>query len=94
MVFILASALWGVVAPAATRGGEPTATRDQIDFFAKQVRPLLTEHCYPSHSVQSKRLEAKLLLDSRKGHVVGGESGPALVPGDAQNSLLIEAVRL
>lgn len=38
-------------------------------------------------------MEAKLLLDSRKGHLSGGDSGPVIVPGDADGSLLIEAVR-
>ena len=68
-------------------------TEQQLEFFEKQVRPLLAKHCYQCHSVKAKRLEAKLLLDSRKGQLKGGDSGPAVVPGDADGSLLIEAVR-
>lgn len=68
-------------------------TELQLEFFEKQVRPLLVEHCYQCHSVNAKRLEAGLLLDSRKGHLTGGDSGPALVPGKPEDSLLIEAVR-
>jgi hypothetical protein len=68
-------------------------TEQQLEFFEKQVRPLLAKHCYQCHSVKAKRLEAKLLLDSRKGHLIGGDSGPAIVPGDADGSLLVEAVR-
>ena len=50
------------------------------------------EHCYQCHSVDAKRIEANLLLDSRASHVRGGDSGAAIVPGDASSSLLIEAV--
>jgi hypothetical protein len=70
---------------------QPTQT--QLEFFEKEVRPLLAKHCYQCHSVKSKRLEGKLLLDSRKGHLAGGDSGPAIVPGDVDGSLLIDAVR-
>ncbi|MEZ6135617.1 MAG: PSD1 and planctomycete cytochrome C domain-containing protein [Pirellulaceae bacterium] len=93
LVLVWSCALGGLVAPPSARGDESTATAEQLDFFEKQVRPLLIEHCYSCHSVRAKRLEAKLLLDSRQGHVLGGESGAAIVPGDADGSLLIEAVR-
>jgi Protein of unknown function (DUF1553)/Protein of unknown function (DUF1549)/Planctomycete cytochrome C len=93
LILIQACALWGLVAPTATRGDEPAVTPEQIEFFEKQVRPLLVEHCYECHSADAKRVEGKLLLDSRNGHVLGGDSGPALIPGDADGSLLIEAVR-
>ena len=88
----LATLLDRVCLPVIARGeGRPNS--QQLEFFEKQVRPLLAKHCYQCHSVQAKRLEAKLLLDSRSGHLRGGDSGPAIVPGDADGSLLIEAVR-
>ena len=90
--FTLAILLVGASIPRIVRGKE-RPTGQQIEFFERQVRPLLAQHCYQCHSVNAKRLEAKLLLDSRKGHVDGGDSGPAIVPGDADDSLLIEAVR-
>ena len=68
-------------------------TSEQLEFFEKQVRPLLIKHCYECHSVNAKRLEAKLFLDSRKGHLKGGDSGAAIVPGKADDSILIEAVK-
>lgn len=82
----------GISVPSAF-SDEPLATEQQLEFFEKDVRPLLVKHCYECHSVDASRLEAKLLLDSRKGHLRGGDSGPAIVPGDADSSLLIEAVR-
>lgn len=69
------------------------ATPEQLEFFEKQVRPLLVKHCYECHSTKAKRVEAKLLLDSRNGHLKGGDTGAAIVPGKADESLLIEAVR-
>ena len=69
------------------------ATAEQLEFFEKKVRPLLVEHCYQCHSVDAERVEGDLLLDSRQAHVDGGDSGPAIVPGDAESSLLIEALR-
>ncbi|MGI9470622.1 MAG: PSD1 and planctomycete cytochrome C domain-containing protein [Rubripirellula sp.] len=70
---------------------EPQA--NHLEFFEKEVRPLLVKHCYQCHSVNAKRVEGKLLLDSRSAHLLGGDSGEAIVPGDADASLLIEAVR-
>ena len=83
----------GVVADAAANGEEQAATPQQLEFFEKDVRPLLVKYCYECHSTNAKRVEASLLLDSRKAHLDGGDSGPAIVPGDADDSLLIEAVR-
>ncbi|MCR9202397.1 MAG: PSD1 and planctomycete cytochrome C domain-containing protein [Planctomycetaceae bacterium] len=68
------------------------ATPQQLEFFEQKVRPLLAEHCYSCHSVNAERLEAGLLLDSRAGHLTGGDSGAAVMPGDV-DSLLLEAVR-
>ncbi len=92
-VLILIGFLAVHLACGAAHADEPLASPEQLEFFEKQVRPLLVKHCYECHSVEAKRLEATLLLDSRSGHLSGGDSGPAVVPGDADNSLLIEAVR-
>ncbi len=62
-------------------------------FFEKQVRPLLIKHCYQCHSSQAKVLKGSLRLDSRAGWMKGGDSGPAVVPGAPDESLLIEAIR-
>jgi hypothetical protein len=64
-----------------------------IEFFEKRIRPLLVEHCYECHSTGAKKVRGGLLLDSRPALQKGGESGPAVVPGHADKSLLIKAVR-
>ena len=64
-----------------------------LAFFEKEVRPVLVEHCYECHSDAKKRPKGGLRLDTRAGWVTGGDSGPALVPGNADESLLVRAVR-
>ena len=85
--------LLNCMAVLPAQADEQAATPEQLEFFEKQVRPLLATHCYGCHSVNAKRVEAKLLLDSRAAQLRGGDSGAAIVPGDAEKSLLIEAVR-
>ncbi len=64
-----------------------------VAYFEKHVRPLLVRHCYQCHSEKSDKREGDLLLDSRQGWLQGGESGTAVVAGDVESSLLIQAVR-
>ncbi len=68
-------------------------TGEQTAFFEKRIRPVLAEHCYECHSADAKKLRGGLVLDSRAGVQKGGDTGPALTPGDPEASLLIEAVR-
>ncbi|MDB5388784.1 MAG: Planctomycete cytochrome, partial [Planctomycetaceae bacterium] len=63
-----------------------------LEFFEKKIRPILVQHCSECHSTVGKK-RGGLLLDSREGWLVGGDSGPAIVPGDPEKSLLILAVR-
>ncbi len=63
----------------------------QVQFFEKQIRPLLIEHCHECHA--GKEHKGGLRLDSRQAMLQGGDSGAAIVPGDADASLLIDAVR-
>jgi hypothetical protein len=66
---------------------------EDIEFFEKKIRPVLVEHCYSCHSAGAKKLRGGLLLDSRAALQKGGDSGPALVAGDAAASLLVKALR-
>jgi cytochrome c553 len=72
---------------------EPTA--EGIAFFESKIRPVLVAKCYQCHSAEAQsagRLKAELLLDTRDGMLKGGESGPAIVPGDKKKSLLLDAI--
>ena len=64
-----------------------------MEFFEKKIRPVLVEHCYECHAVGAKKVRGGLLLDSREALRKGGFTGPGLVVGDPDKSLLIRAVR-
>ncbi len=83
---IFAFSAWSTTARAADFKPE------QIEFFEKRVRPLLAEQCYSCHSAQAKKLKGNLHLDSREAMIKGGDSGPAIVPGDPGKSLLMKSV--
>jgi cytochrome c553 len=87
VVSLVSAVLAGAPVPraAAAEGGDA--------FFETKIRPLLTEHCYKCHSADAKKLKGNLLLDTRDGVLKGGDTGPAIVAGDVEKSLLIKAVR-
>ncbi len=64
-----------------------------IEFFERKIRPVLVKNCYSCHSGSAKKVEAGLVLDTRAGLLQGGQSGPAIMPGDDNDSLLMEAIR-
>lgn len=65
---------------------------EQQRFFETRIRPLLARHCYKCHSVTSAEPGGKLLLDHAAGLLTGGESGAAIIPGNAADSLLVQAL--
>lgn len=69
---------------------------EQLAFFESKVRPVLSEHCYGCHSAAAKekgKLKAELFLDSKQGVLTGGETGPAVLPGKPDESLLMKVLR-
>ena len=97
--FLLATAAWlagsGVAALAAD---EPTPTNrgphgpTEYEFFERDVRPVLVNRCFECHGPDTKN-ESELRLDSLNAMLEGGLSGPAIVPGKPEESLLILAVQ-
>ena len=77
--------------PSSVLSAEPPG-QEGVDFFEKQVRPVLVERCYECHSTTQK-IKGGLALDSRDATLKGGDSGPALEAGNPDKSRLIEAVR-
>jgi len=65
----------------------------QLDFFEKKIRPVLVEQCYECHSNDAKKIKGGLTLDTREGVMKGGDSGPAVVPGKPNKSLLLTTMR-
>jgi hypothetical protein len=78
-------------ADMSVRVTPPTA--EGIAFFEKNIRPVLVESCYKCHAADAEKIKGGLALDTREGIRKGGDTGPAIVPGDLAKSLLIEAIR-
>ena len=70
-----------------------SATTVDSKYFQQQVEPILRDHCYKCHSHSSDKIKGGLVLDSRDAALTGGDTGPAIVPGNLEKSLLIEAIR-
>jgi hypothetical protein len=71
----------------------PPLSAEQVEFFEKKIRPIFVERCYKCHSAAAGKAKGGLFLDSREGVLKGGDSGPAIVPGDPEKSILIRALR-
>ncbi len=66
---------------------------EQLDFFEKKIRPVLLEQCAKCHSAQGEKIKGGLVIDSRAAMLKGGDTGPAIIAGDPDKSLMIQAVR-
>ena len=91
------------IAPAPTPAAKPAApeiiippagpiSADDRNFFEAHVRPVLVNECYKCHSRDADKIKGGLMLDTREGVLHGGDTGPALVPGKPDDSLMIKAI--
>ena len=80
-------------APYGQQAGaqEQTPTPEQAAFFQQNIQPILTDHCLDCHSTAT-RSAGGLRLDDRDAVLTGGKSGPAIIPGKPDESLLIHRV--
>lgn len=78
---------------AADQPQDQKSTASGIEFFESRIRPVLVKHCYKCHSSKGESSKGGLLLDTRSGTRLGGESGAAVVAGEVDESLLIDAIR-
>ncbi|MDA0661034.1 MAG: DUF1549 domain-containing protein, partial [Planctomycetota bacterium] len=91
------SVLFGLMACLGVRGGEsspassPVSDPAALEFFEREVRPLLIEKCQSCHN--SEEANANLQFTDRESLLRGGDRGPAIVPGDPAASLLVVAVK-
>lgn len=79
--------------PRAQGAESPPDDPRGLTIFEKRIRPALVQYCYGCHSAQAGEPKGGLLVDSRDGLLEGGESGAAVVPGNPDDSLLLEALR-
>ncbi len=83
-LFVLA----GLVCPTAeAEDFDPAA----VEFFEREVRPLLVERCHKCHG-DVEEPKGGLKLTSRAAVLAGGDSGAAAIAGKPKESLIIEAV--
>ncbi len=67
------------------------AKAEDFTFFESNIRPILIEHCYECHA-EGKKVRGGLLVDSKAALLKGGDTGPAIVPGNPDKSLLMKAI--
>ena len=81
------------VEPTRPTAVDAPITPEQLAFFETKVRPALVAHCYKCHSSSAEKIKGGLVLDTREGTRRGGDTGAAVVPGNLDESLLIQAIR-
>src|SRR5438270_13094568 len=69
------------------------ADADGARLFREKIAPVLKAECFRRHPAAAEKLRGGLRLDSRERLLEGGDSGPAIVPGQSGESLLIHAIR-
>lgn len=67
-------------------------TPEESKFFETKIRPVLIKECFGCHSNQAGNVRGGLRLDTKQLTHIGGDSGPAIVPGDLEESLLYNAI--
>jgi mono/diheme cytochrome c family protein len=88
---LLIAALLGPSARQARPSPDSEPTEEARKFFEMRVRPVLAENCQKCHGPDTQK--GGLRLDSRAAILAGGDSGPAVVPGEVEESLIVEAIR-
>jgi len=88
-IFAVVVLLWAL--PLTGRAESPADTSAHEDFFESEVRPLLLSQCSDCHGAEEQ--SGGLRIDSLASLLSGGDTGPAIVPGDVESSLLIQAIR-
>ena len=78
--------------PVSALQGDPRPTPVQTASFESNVRSILANHCYDCHSSQT-RASGGLSLDQHEAVLKGGKSGPAVVPGKPDESLLLRRIQ-
>src|SRR6266852_1111837 len=79
-----------ISAASAQADKSAAPTPQQVEFFEANIRPVLIDTCGECHTDNE---DGDLRTDSRAALLKGGETGPAIVPGDPEKSLLIHVIR-
>jgi hypothetical protein len=99
--FFAAICLAGVFTPTLTfaQAADPKAIARaaaddpaKVEFFEKRIRPILADNCFSCHSATTNS-KGGLRTDDINGLLTGGTSGAAIIPGNVDDSLLLQAVK-
>ncbi|MBM3872050.1 MAG: DUF1549 domain-containing protein, partial [Verrucomicrobia bacterium] len=94
--FIFSAGISAVFSTCQASAALAEPSPEGVAFFEQKIRPVLIASCFECHSAEAKakgKLKGGLFLDTRAALLTGGDEGPALVPGKADESLLIKAMR-
>ena len=91
IAFFVSALLAGSHDVALGQEEKPLST-ESVQFFESKIRPVLVEHCYRCHSADGQGIRGGLSLENRDAMLAGGESGPAIVPGSLDESILWSAI--
>src|SRR4029079_16927132 len=87
---LIAMTFWVSLALLASAADQPPSLDDET-FFESKIRPVLATNCVECHG--ATKASGGLRLDSREGLLKGGDTGPAVVPGSVEQSLLSIAIK-
>ncbi len=91
-IWLLGSAVLGTGLTSQVRLAAAEPTAEELDFFETKIRPVLVKECYGCHSNKTGNARGGLRLDTQQLTHIGGSSGPAVVPGNLEESLLYNAI--
>src|SRR5208282_5623324 len=93
LLLVFAAALGGYgqgavgAGPADAAEANGKADPAAVEFFERNVRPILATRCQGCHGPAKQK--GGLRLDARAAVLAGGSTGPAVVPGKPKESLLV-----
>ena len=95
-LILLIAIAFALFCTEASRGQDTDARSapsvEQVKFFESKIRPVLIQECYGCHSSKTSNAKGGPRLDNEQLTPLGGSSGPAVVPGDLDASVIYSAI--
>lgn len=90
---ICASVMLGLSTEGLARERVDDEEKEGLELYKSKILELLTDNCFECHSTKEDRFESGLDLQFRRTILEGGDRGPAIEPGEPEDSLLILAIK-